>query len=312
MKFKLLLVSLILLLSTLPATAKTISRIAAVVNSDIVTTYELDKAVNTALQTLPDSASLSAEQLDSLKKSTLDRLINNQLFAQRIAELQITVSDTDIAMAFANVQQQNNMTEEQLTQALSAQGISLDSYRENLKQEILNYKLISHEVYSKVLITSADSRQYFEEHLEDYQISATLDLNHISIDLNDTNRQSAEEQLDRARKLLLKGSDAAAVLATLKDSDLSGGPMNDMRESDLAQAIRAQLKTLDVGDVSEALELSGQLHLFQLNSRKTDQEAIFEKVKADITDTLQKQNSETRLKTWHQELRENADIDIRI
>jgi peptidyl-prolyl cis-trans isomerase SurA len=312
MKFKLLLVSLILLLSTLPATAKTISRIAAVVNSDIVTTYELDKAVNTALQTLPDSASLSAEQLDSLKKSTLDRLINNQLFAQRIAELQITVSDTDIAMAFANVQQQNNMTEEQLTQALSAQGISLDSYRENLKQEILNYKLISHEVYSKVLITSADSRQYFEEHLEDYQISATLDLNHISIDLNDTNRQSAEEQLERARKLLLKGSDAAAVLATLKDSDLSGGPMNDMRESDLAQAIRAQLKTLDVGDVSEALELSGQLHLFQLNSRKTDQEAIFEKVKADITDTLQKQNSETRLKTWHQELRENADIDIRI
>jgi peptidyl-prolyl cis-trans isomerase SurA len=312
MKFKLLLVSLILLLSTLPATAKTISRIAAVVNSDIVTTYELDKAVNTALQTLPDSASLSAEQLDSLKKSTLDRLINNQLFAQRIAELQITVSDTDIAMAFANVQQQNNMTEEQLTQALSAQGISLDSYRENLKQEILNYKLISHEVYSKVLITSADSRQYFEEHLEVYQISATLDLNHISIDLNDTNRQSAEEQLERARKLLLKGSDAAAVLATLKDSDLSGGPMNDMRESDLAQAIRAQLKTLDVGDVSEALELSGQLHLFQLNSRKTDQEAIFEKVKADITDTLQKQNSETRLKTWHQELRENADIDIRI
>lgn len=312
MKLKLLLASLILLLMTMPATARTISRIAAVVNSDIITSYELDKAVTTVMQTLPDNASLSAEQLDSLKISTLDRLINNKLFEQRIAELKLTISDQDIDRGFANVQQQNNLTKEQLTQALAAQGISLEGYKKQLGQEILNYKLISHEVYNKVLITSADSRDYFENNLANYQISATLDLNHITTELDGTDRQNAEEQLDGARKLLLKGKDLDSVLKKFEDKGISGAPMNDMRESDLADPIREQLRMLNIGDVSEPLELGGQLHLFQLNTRETDKEAVFKKAKEEITKTLQKQNSETRLQEWQKKLREDADIDIRI
>jgi peptidyl-prolyl cis-trans isomerase SurA len=311
LKFKLLLTVLLLLLGTLPATARTISRIAAVVNSDIITSYELDKAVNTEKLAMSDSSTLSEEQLASLKKSTLDRLINNKLFEQRITELDLSASDEDIDIAFENVQKQNNMTREQLIQAVTTQGMSLDGYRERLKQEILNYKLMSIDVYSKVLITSTDIRQYFEENLENYQNSAALDLNHLTIELNDTNRQEAQEQLESARRQILNGVDFAELLSELQEDGISGGPMTGMRESDLAEPIREQLKDLQIGDISEPFELGGQLHLFQLSSRETDKESLFEIVKSDIEKTLKNQNSESRLEEWHKELRENADIDIR-
>jgi peptidyl-prolyl cis-trans isomerase SurA len=312
LKFKVLFVSLFLLLSTLPATAKTISRIVAVVNSDIITSYELDTALDTALKTINNSDSLSDKQIESLKKSTLDRLINNKLFEQRIAELGLTVSDKDIDSAFANVQQQNSMTRLQLIQALAAQGIDLDSYRENLRQEILNFKLINYDVYSKVLITNADIRHYFEQHLADYKISNTLDLNHISIDLNDSNRQTAAAQLTRIREQLRKGKDFTKVLSEAKNDGLISVPMNNMREADLAEPIRNHLKGLAVGEISEPLELAGQLHLFQLIARESDKESVFESVKDDIKKTLQKQDSESAMEKWHKQLRDNADIDIRL
>ncbi len=312
LKRKALLILLILLVAVSPLSAKTISRIAAVVNNDIITTYELEQAFNKVLIATPNSDSLSPEQRKSLTDSTLDRLINDKLIEQRIKELELTVGEAEIDSAVENVRQQNNLTTEQMLQALNSQGMTMESYRERLKKEILNYKLVNREVYSKILVTSADARQYFDEHLEDYKVTWSISVNRLSFALQGDNRASQEQRLAESRKKLLKGEQFDELLADLQGDDISGGAMNNLMSTDLAEPIRDQLKDLKPGDVSEALELGGQLHLFQVTARDSGADTAFEKAKPSIVEKLQKDNSDMKFKEWSQGLRENAEIDIRI
>jgi peptidyl-prolyl cis-trans isomerase SurA len=67
-----------------PVSAKTLTKVAAVVNDDIITTYELDKAVAEALSKNPNRNQMTATQLDEMTKQALEKLIDEKLFDQRI------------------------------------------------------------------------------------------------------------------------------------------------------------------------------------------------------------------------------------
>jgi len=164
---------LLLLLMSQPCWAKTLTKVAAVVNGDIITTYQLDKAVLDALAKSPNSNQMSAAQLDELKKQTLEKLINETLLDQRIKELGIEVSDSELSGAIEDVARKNGMSKEALAKALAAQHLTMDSYREKIKKDILHYKLMSREVNYKVMVTSSEVRRYYDEHLSDYNLKPT-------------------------------------------------------------------------------------------------------------------------------------------
>ena len=57
---------------------------------------------------------------------------------------------------------------------------------------------------------------------------------------------------------------------------------------------------------------SGQLHLFQITARDTGDDSVFDRVKAQIEETLRKEKSEARFQEWGKELRDNAHVEIRL
>ena len=67
------------------------------------------------------------------------------------------------------MQKQNKLTREQLVQALQFEGMAFDEYRENLRKQILRFKLLGREVQSKVEVTNQEIRDYFRQHIDDYR-----------------------------------------------------------------------------------------------------------------------------------------------
>lgn len=311
--FMLALVSLCLAVT--PAAAKTLSRIVAVVNDDIITSYQLDQAVQANLRLMTNQNQLTADQFDLLKQQSLDRLINDTLMEQKIKELGLGVSDAELSAAIDDVRRKNNLTEDALVGALAAQGMTMDSYREKIKGEILRYKLMGREINRKVMVTSGEIRDYFREHIDEYRVPPKIHVRHIAYSVPD-NTDEAElaqlhKQIEVTRQLLLDGTDFDTVIAGQQDN-ADGVDMGEMVESDLAPQLQEILNPLQKGDVSEVVEFNGLFHLFQVADRNPGDIHLFDRVKDDIEKILREQKTEARYQEWETEIRTSAHIDIRI
>ncbi len=311
MKSILLLLLSVALLTT-PALGKTLSKVAAVVNNDIVTSYQLDKAVVSALSANTKGNQLTAEQFDQLRSQVLEQLINEKLVEQRIDELGLIVGEAEIDAAIQDVQLKNNLTRERLEEALSAQGMTFASYQEQLKKEILRYKLLGREVNYKVQVTESEIREYFREHIDDYRATPKVRVSHISYQFpsDEAGREAIYQQALVTRDLLQSGEDFEKVLVGQEDV-ASGRDMGQLVIEELAEQLQEALADLEVGQVSEPIEMSGQLHLFQITARNPGDITLYDRAKIEIEETLKKQKTELRFKEWAKELRDNGHVEIR-
>lgn len=301
-------VAMLLVLLAAQVSAQTVSRIAAIVNDEIITTYQLQQAATEAGQ------ELSNEQLAGRDNPVLQKLIDDLLLSQRIKELGLTVSEEELDAAITDVQRQNNLTREQLIDALSAQGMPFATYQNNLRDEILRYKLIGREVNSQIEVTNKQVRAYFREHIDDYRVPPKIHLQRISFKLPPAN---TEQQLEAVRELAATVYDQLTVerqpyeevLASLGNA-AEGVDMDFFEEADLLPVIQQAVKNLEPGQVTEPIEVGEQIHLFQVADYAPGDSTLFDRVSPEIRDILKKQNTEKRFQEWSRELRDQAYIKI--
>jgi len=304
-----------LLLLVTPVTAKTLSKVAAIVNDEVITTFQLDKAVVTALGEKANRNQLTTGEFEKIKSQILEKLVNDKLLEQRIKELGLSVSEAEIEQAIEDVQRKNGLTRATLIEALETQGSSLEKYRKQVKNEILRYRLLGQEVNYKVLVTSKDVRDYFEAHKGEYDLEPKIRVNRISFTLPQTDNEEElaelNQQIEACRKRLQDGEDFDQVLAS-QGENTTGGDMGLVAEADLAEPLQQALAHLEVGGVSEPIESNGQRHLFQVVEKIGSTGDPFDLYKANIEETLKREKTDIRFKEWQQELRANAYIDIRM
>lgn len=300
---KIVLVALVVGLMAVTANAETLSKIAAVVNEDIITTRQLDQRLN---------AEMGGSAGDLQQRQMLDMMIGELLMQQRAEEIGIVVGDDDIEKAISDVEVQNNISREQLEQALIAQGLTMARYRNQLTNQILRYKLMGREVQSKVDITRQEVRNYYQQHLDDYRQSAHTRLSRLSFPIS-ADSQQAQHAADLARRKLIEGESVDQVLLDLSgQTQIEGGDMGAFKAGELSPAFEQAINPLEVGGVSEAIELGGMLHLLKVEERNSGGVAELSSVEEQIGEQLRKEKLETKLEKWRTELKSEAYIDIRL
>jgi peptidyl-prolyl cis-trans isomerase SurA len=306
---------MLLLAPTTPLTAQTISSVAAVVNADVITTYQLDRAVERLVANQNPSSPPSDQELQKLRQEVLEQLINDRLLQQRSKELGLAVTPQEIDAAVADVMTSNNLDSTTLETALAAEGMTLESYRQQIRDEILRYKLMSQEVNYRARVTSGDVRRYFEENIDQFDTQTRLFVSRISFalpaDLSSGEAARIKEQATKSRQRLLDGAPFDTVLAEAGDM-AEGGIMGELVLSDLAATLQQALQNLTTGDISVPTELNQQLHLFIINDRRSGEELAFERAKESIEERLRREKTEERFIEWEEELRSNAYIDRRL
>jgi peptidyl-prolyl cis-trans isomerase SurA len=60
------------------------------------------------------------------------------------------------------------MTDQQLRDSLEKEGLTMDEYRTQMKNQILRVRLVNREVKSKIVITDEDIRAYYEKNKAQY------------------------------------------------------------------------------------------------------------------------------------------------
>ncbi|MCD4719720.1 MAG: SurA N-terminal domain-containing protein [Desulfobacula sp.] len=287
--------------------ADVIDRIVAIVNNDIVTLVQLSKETAPYLKNIKSSGysdDKKKQMMQTIDKKMLNALVDQSLTQQEARKYHLNVSDTEINNAMENVKKTKSLTREEFEKALEQEGLTLEEYRENIKKQILQAKLINHAVKSKVIITESDIKKLYEANLEKYSGKKKYYLRNILMD-NEDEIKEIKKKLDKKKKFIF-----LAKKYSIASNASDGGDLGTFDISNFSESIKDSISKLNKGDYTNVISTAQGFQIFYiedivLEGAKTLQEAYDE-----IHEILYREQVDKKFETWLESLKKKAHIKI--
>ena len=204
-----------------------------------------------------------------------------------------------------------------LEQAVQAQGLTFPAYRENLRKQILRYKLVGQEVRSRVDVSESEVRDYYRAHLEEYRLPPTVTLSTLSFPVPEkagtVERESIRTAANEALGRLRAGESLEQVAAAYRDNyGAAGSSLASIAEGELTPEFSKALAGVEKGGFGALAETDRAIVLLKVDDRTTSGLRQFEAVRPEITQILHDQKTDGRIKEWTQTLKQKSFIDIRL
>jgi peptidyl-prolyl cis-trans isomerase SurA len=313
-------VLLFALLLALPpaARAELISGIAAVVNDELITTYDLDSATAQLIKEAEKKGALPADARAGLRTAALGQLIDKKLVDQKIKELNIKVSEEDLRQAIDDIKKQNHLSQEALEAALRSQGMSFDKYKEQMREQLERVRLMSQEVRAKIQVGERECREYYETNRARYSGDERFHARHIFFRLKkDAPSDEIKQVMLKAMNVLQEarsGKDFVALVKQYSDDPAAttdGGDLGTFKRGEMLPEIEQTVTSMKVGEISDLVTTPAGIHVIKLEERIPGTLKPFEEVKAEIEDYLYRTKSEERFNQWLADLKKGAAIEVR-
>lgn len=291
------------------ASAQVIDRIVAKVNSDIITLFELNKEAAPFLKQL-ESAGYGAEKkkemLQQIQAKVLNLLVDRSLTQQEAARYNITVSDEELDTVIENLKAKNSWTQEELETMLAREGMTLESYREGYKKQMLQTRLINHAVKSKVIITESEIQAFYQENADRFAGTKKYHLRNIlmkdknSIDQVYKQLESKTAFTDLAKKF------------SLAPNAVDGGDLGFFDISSFSPEIKDSIAQLNIGDYTEVIQTAQGYQIFYVDEILVKDNKTLDQVRDEIHETLYRKAVEKKFETWLDSLKKQAHIEIKL
>jgi peptidyl-prolyl cis-trans isomerase SurA len=309
---------ILLFLSALPAVAaaEVLDSLAAIVNDDLITTYDVDKEASLLLKEA-EKKPAPAVPPAQIRTAALNQLIDRKLAEQKIRELDIKVSDEELRQAIDDVKKQNNFTQEALVSALQSQGISFDQYKAQLREQIERLRLMGQEVRAKVQVGDKEIRAYYEANLNHFS-DEMFQARHIFFVVNDKTAEADVKRIMATAMTVLQearsGKDFSELAKKYSDDHLTakeGGELGTFKKGEMLPEIENTVATMNPGDISDLVITPAGFHIIKLEKRFSKNARTFDEAKAEIEEILFRKKSEERYNQWLADLRQGAAIEIK-
>lgn len=290
-----------------------LARIVAVVNGDMITARELDKAVEPelAFKKLDPKNPGDAAQIEALKRQALEAMVNEKILMQEAQKQNLTVSDEMIDQEMERFIADSQLSRDEFLRQLDQQGMSLEAMRNRLRSNIVTQQLIGRMVVNKVVVTEDEITDYYRQHNGDMPSGQV----HVALVIYPAG-EDAQAWASRIASGSVSFEDAARRVSVGPNAQ-EGGDMGFMNLEDLAPALRMEVEALKKGQVSGLFDM--QLNKAQVRLLDTSApEASAEQggtpdaaTAARIEEILRKPRLEARFKEYTEQLRNRALVDIR-
>jgi len=247
-----------------------LDRVAAVVNDGVVLNSELDDQISIVSERLR-AQKLELPPQNVLREQVLERLILQEIQAQRAAKAGLKVPDETLNAALTDVAQRNGIPLSQLPEALKQQGIDYAAYREDVRKELTMGLLRQRDVLQRIAITPREIDTYLEKESKAPSADMEYDVSHILIAVP---QEATPAQLDEAAKRAqdvytrAKGGEDFAKLAlaySKSQTALEGGHLGWRKGGELPTFLSDTIAKLKPGEVSEPLRTPTGFHIIRLN-----------------------------------------------
>ena len=292
-----------------------VDRVVAVVNGDIVTLYELNKAFKpfeANIKALRYPSEKERETLFQVRRDLLNQLIDSQLADQQVKRYQISVTQNEIDTAIERIKEARSFTDEQLREGLAAQGLTMEEYRKELESQILRTKLVNREVKSKIVITQEDIKAYYDRHKEKYAGDKKYYLWNIFVKASEFERETALKEINAVEARLKQGASFEAQVKELNASasPVKGTDLGLYRRDELSSELQKVVENLKADEFSPVLETNFGYQIIYVQQIQETPPQPLQEVEADIKQTLYNEYVDTRYQDWLEELRARSYIKV--
>ena len=138
-----------------------LDRVVAVVNSDVIVESELRRRIEQVRRNLarPGQA-LPPEQV--LRDQVLDRMTTDLALLQRALEAGLQVDNQSLDRAIVRLAESNGLTVSALRDQLRAEGVSFETFREDIRDEITISRLRERDVENRLRISDSEIDAFLE------------------------------------------------------------------------------------------------------------------------------------------------------
>lgn len=308
---------------TLTVEAELVDKVVAVVNDEVITLSEVEEEAARIYQSLAKES--SGQELVSAmaeaREATLNGLIDRRLINQRAKSTNTTVTDEELDAAFESTRNRMDLDPAEFRNKLARSGLTEETLKKQLRDQILQSKLVSQDVRTKIVITDEMVRSYFKEHYTAKNDKGSVYLLQMGFQWNPEitddgklaeEKEETRKRAERALEQVVKGQDFKAVAKKFSDlpSATDGGDLGILMLDDMAPAMRAAITPLQPGELSRIIETPDGFQFFKVLSANDEAASTFsfEKIKDEIKEKLHEEKLKAAYSEWVKKIKENAYI----
>ncbi len=311
-----------------PATgrAEVIESIAAVVNDDVILLSRVkERAIPVlAAAAKQQGASLSKAELgpveqQRLLKRVVSEMVDEVLVSEQATKMRIRIGSQEVDRALKNMARQNGLAWPDFTRAIKAQGYDLAQYRQDLRRQLLRFKVVQTKLQGRLRVSKREIKSYYVRQVRRARAGDRCKLAHIVVAVEEDSgaatlaarRRRAQAILDRAEA----GASFAALARRYSDDERTaarGGALGWVDSTDLPEDLRDAVLSLGAGEMGGPLRVGHGFRVIKVHEWEASDVRPFDAVRETIRLRLLEQQMEQQERVWLAELRRKAYIDVRL
>ncbi|WP_394848498.1 SurA N-terminal domain-containing protein [Pendulispora brunnea] len=301
--------------------ATIVERIVAVVGERAILLTELRKRAKPFLMQIykaPTTPAVRAGQETQVYREVLDRMIDDMISEQAATRAHLVVSAPEVDRAIRTVAEGQKLSAADLLKAAEREGFSENDYREELRRQLLQGKLVQLRVLQRVRVGENDMRAAYARWRKKMEEGRPVELRIIALRLDTSTTEPQRRERERLAADISRraraGEDFCQLVARHSD-DVSTkstcGSSGPHPFSALLPILQDTVNSLNEGETSLPI-FEGMDAILVVQLAKTPPIPDYDAVKPLMRDEAMREVVDRQWKTWLQEQRRNLYIDIRL
>ena len=245
---------------------------------------------------------LSGIEREELQRSFLVQLIDRELIHGEARRLDITLTEADVERALQSYRQDYPGTS--FETMLQERGLTLQFWREELKESLIMEKLLEQAVYSRVTVTDMEVATYFTANRGRFDRPAQVRARQIVV--------ADEAEGQEVLALLRQGQPFADVAEeySLSPDAQQGGDLGFFGRGEMPPEFDAIVFDLPVNRLSDLVTSEYGYHIFLVEEKRKAKRLSKQEAKEEILLILEGRKKEEVYLGWLQEMRARAVIVV--
>ena len=281
------------------------------VNDEIATLYDYQDRLVDWVRALRRESSLSAterqSQIDEAPRAVAKELFEELMLLSRGKQLGITVGDIELQEHLERLKGRVGLgSDEELRQALAAQGLTIEQFRDSQRRNLIVQRVTGREVFSRIQVEDEELRRIYREQQERFQIPARRHL--VEILVPESATATPAVLTDRAvavRAEMSDGRDPEEIAEALGE-DARFIDVGWVEKGDLSAELEEAAWSLAVGDVSAPVEARGGRHILKVVEIEEETVKPFEEVADQIRAAERTRRLDEEMGSYLSELEERS------
>lgn len=288
---------------------------AAEINGVVITKAQFDKELSIHLNRVArQGRQMTDDQLAALKNEILDGLIEREVLYQESQKVGIKIENQKVDEQLAAIKKRFP-SEAEFKTALGKMNLTEDEVKMQISRGLAIRALIEQQIASKIVITDAETKAYYDGNPQMFKQPAQVKASHILIKVDtgadEAKKAEARKKIEAVQQKIKDGGDFAELAKEYSEgpSNARGGDLGFFSRGQMVKPFEDAAFAMKVNEVSEIVETRFGYHLIKVYEIKPDQTLAYADVKDKLSQRMKQEKIEKDATQYIGQLKKDAKIE---